>query len=62
MLDLNRGEMIETKIQDGLGQKDKHRYRGSCGSVGRAVTSNTRGPRFESIHRQKFILMQRIGS
>ena len=26
-----------------------------CGSVGRAVTSDTRGPRFESSHRQKFI-------
>ena len=26
-----------------------------CGSVGRAVASNTRGPRFESSHRQKFI-------
>ena len=31
-------------------------YWGSgCGSVGRAVTSNTRGPRFESSHRQKLI-------
>ena len=27
----------------------------SCGSVGRAVASDTRGPRFESSHRQKFI-------
>ena len=27
-----------------------------CGSVGRAVASDTRGPRFESSHRQKFIL------
>ena len=26
-----------------------------CGSVGRAVASNTRGPRFESSHRQKII-------
>ena len=26
-----------------------------CGSVGRAVASNTRGPRFESRHRQIFI-------
>ena len=26
-----------------------------CGSVGRAVTSDTRGPRFESSHWQKFI-------
>ena len=27
-----------------------------CGSVGRAVASNWRGPRFESSHREKFIL------
>ena len=26
-----------------------------CGSVGRAVASDTRGPRFDSSHRQKFI-------
>ena len=26
-----------------------------CGSVGRAVASDTRGPPFESSHRQKFI-------
>ena len=26
-----------------------------CGSVGRAVASNTRDPRFESRHRQSFI-------
>ena len=27
-----------------------------CGSVGRAVTSNSRGPQFESSHWQKIIL------
>ena len=26
-----------------------------CGSVGRAVASDTKGPRFESSHRQKFL-------
>ena len=26
-----------------------------CGSVGKAVTSDTRGPRFESHHRKSFI-------
>ena len=26
-----------------------------CGAVGRAAASNTRGTRFESTHRQKFI-------
>ena len=29
--------------------------RSCCGSVGRAVASDTRGPWFESSHRQKFI-------
>ena len=27
-----------------------------CGSVGRVVASHSRGPRFKSSHRQKFIL------
>ena len=31
-----------------------------CGSVGRAVASNTRGPRFESSHRQKFINIEHL--
>ena len=31
-----------------------------CGSVGRAVASNTRGPWFESSHRQKFIYILNI--
>ena len=31
-----------------------------CGSVGRAVASNTRGPLFESSHRQKFIYLLNI--
>ena len=35
--------------------------RGSgCGSVGRAVASDTRGPRFESSHRQKFINIEQL--
>ena len=35
----------------------KNRPLGSgCGSVGRAVTANSRGPRFESSHWQHFIL------
>ena len=33
--------------------RDKNDLEGSgCGSVGRVVASNTRGPRFESSHRQ----------
>ena len=31
-----------------------------CGSVGRAVAYDTRGPRFESSHRQKFIYILNI--
>ena len=31
-----------------------------CGSVGRAVASNTRGPRFKSSHRQKFINIEQL--
>ena len=30
-----------------------------CGSVGRVVTSNARGPRFESSGRQKFIYIEK---
>ena len=38
-----------------------NREQGSgCGSVGRAVASNTRGPRFESSHRQIFIYILKI--
>ena len=31
-----------------------------CGSVGRAVVSDTRGPRFESSHQQKFINIEQL--
>ena len=31
-----------------------------CGSVGRAVASDTRGQRFESSHQQKFIYILNI--
>ena len=31
-----------------------------CGSVGRAVASNTRGPRFESSHWQKCIYIEHL--
>ena len=31
-----------------------------CGSVGRAVASNTKGLQFESSHRQKFIYILNI--
>ena len=40
--------------------KQKRFFRGGsvCGSVGRAVASNTRGPSFESSHRQIFVYFQ----
>ena len=31
-----------------------------CGSVGRAVASDTRGPQFKSSHRQKFINIEHL--
>ena len=31
-----------------------------CGSVSRAVASNTRGPRFKSSHRQKLIFIEHL--
>ena len=31
-----------------------------CGSVGRAVASDTRGPRYESSHRQKIIYIEHL--
>ena len=36
--------------------KNRLRMDSGCGSVGRAVTSNSRGPQFESSHWQKIIL------
>ena len=36
------------------------RVRSGCGSVGRAVASDIRGPRFESSHRQKIINIEHL--
>ena len=36
-------------------RKKLSNYGSGCGSVGRAVASDTRGPQFESSHRQNFI-------
>ena len=44
--------MISRKELESLGS--------GCGSVGRAVASDTRGPLFESSHRQKFIYILNI--
>ena len=39
-----------------LEKKISHQWGSGCGSVGRAVASHYRGPRFESSHRQEIIL------
>ena len=47
--------------QTAINLKVKNEAKGSgCGSVGRAVASDTRDPRFESIHRQKFIYIKNL--
>ena len=38
----------------------KNNLGSGCGSVGRAVASDTRGLQFESSHRQKFIFILNI--
>ena len=43
--------------------KSKNHFFGSgCGSVGKAVTSNTRGPRFKPSHQQKFIYIEHLSN
>ena len=39
---------------------DKKSMGSGCGTVGRAVASNTRGPRFESSYWQKFIYIENL--
>ena len=47
--------------QTAINLKVKNEAKGSgCGSVGRAVASDTRDPRFESSHWQKFIYILNI--
>ena len=42
-------------------ERNEKREKGSgCGSVGRAVASDTRGTRFESSHRQKSIYIEHL--
>ena len=43
-----------------IGKEEEEEVGSGCGSVGRAVASNTRGPRFESSHRQKFINIEHL--
>ena len=54
-------QTLQTKFDDcssplvvGLQQELMVKWGSGCGSVGRAVASDTRGPRFESSHWQKF--------
>ena len=52
------GQMIGCSILFCYAKTQKH---GSgCGSVGREVASNTKGPRLKSSHRQTFIYMQHL--
>ena len=56
---------VGTPREGGTDQMDSRTKRWSnlgsgCGSVGRAVASDTRGPRFESSHRQKIIYILNI--
>ena len=44
---------------DSLGKMDRQLGSG-CGSVGRAVASDTRDPRFESSHWQKIIYIEHL--
>ena len=49
------------KISKKVNSKQKLGNGSGCGSVGRAVTSDSRGPRFESSHRQKlYFLFEKI--
>ena len=41
-------------VHRAVGKTNYHQGSG-CGAVGRAVASDTRGPRFESSHRRNFI-------
>ena len=51
MLTLTSDENVNNEI----GGKDFHLDGSGCGSVGRAVASDTRDLRFESCHRQTFL-------
>ena len=42
--------------KDKVRKRQRHREGSGCGSVGRAVASDTRGPRFESSHRQNIYI------
>ena len=48
MIEAEKGEISDREAT-------KRELGSGCGSVGRAVASNTRGPWFESSHRQNFI-------
>ena len=46
---------MNSRVIKVLMENSKRRLGSGCGSVGRAAAFNTRGPRFDSSHRQKFI-------
>ena len=51
-----------TELPTYVAQKPFKNYHlgGGCGSVGRVVASDTRGPRFKSSHWQKFIYIEHL--
>ena len=50
---LKDGSLLKTKY-------NKNNLGNGCVSVGRAVASNSRGPQFESSHKQKFIYIDHL--
>ena len=54
---IDEGEPNQKKVRD---KQSITRTGSGCVSVGRAVASDTRGPRFESSHRQKFIYIKHL--
>ena len=49
--DFKAAPLVNEKMFD-----NKFKWGSGCGSVGRVVASDSRGPQFESSHRRKFIL------
>ena len=54
------GVKRNTQFMGIISWMSKHHVGSGCGSVGRVVASDTRGPRFKSSHRQKFIYILNI--
>ena len=59
---LSKASLINTMITplDKIFHSKNKKWKWLCESVGRAVASNTRGPQFESNHRQKLIHIEHL--